>query len=223
MVVQQAPESRSKNREAVATKSCYLLPLSASSPEALQAVARSYLGFLASSELPLHDICYSASARRSHHDCRMSVAGDSSATTYRRSRGFSQRRDSRRSLVRPQSSRRPQKTGFCFFRARLAMVRHGPDAAARRTHLSRGDRAMRAGAAAAYRLVFDRGTSRHRYGRIAAERCRCNPAGAVRSSGRARSAMALMGYRTATRSSATAWAKSRRRTSPARSASKTRR
>ena len=78
MVVQQAPESRSKNREAVAIKSCYLLPLSARSPEALQAVARSYLGFLASSELPLHDICYSASARRSHHDCRMSVAGDSS-------------------------------------------------------------------------------------------------------------------------------------------------
>ena len=107
VVMQQAPESRSKNREAVATKSCYLLPLSARSPEALQAVARSYLGFLASSELSLHDICYSASARRGHLDYRMSVSRRFVATTYRRSRGFPQRRDSRRSLVRPQSSRRP--------------------------------------------------------------------------------------------------------------------
>jgi myxalamid-type polyketide synthase MxaD len=77
VVVQQAPDARSKNREAVASKSCYLLPLSARSPEALQAVARTYQQFLASSELPLHDICFSASARRSHHDCRVSVAGDS--------------------------------------------------------------------------------------------------------------------------------------------------
>ncbi len=78
LVVQQAPEARSKNREAVASKSCYLLPLSARSPEALQAVARTYQQFLASSEIPLHDVCYSAGARRSHHDCRMSVAGNSS-------------------------------------------------------------------------------------------------------------------------------------------------
>ena len=78
VVMQQAPESRSKHREAVATKSCYLLPLSARSLEALQAVARSYQGFLASSESSLHDICYTASARRGHHDYRLSVTGDSS-------------------------------------------------------------------------------------------------------------------------------------------------
>jgi acyl transferase domain-containing protein/acyl carrier protein len=73
---QQAPESRSKNREA--SKSCYLMPLSARSPEALQAVARTYEQFLATSELSLHDVCYSASARRSHHDYRLVVAGSSS-------------------------------------------------------------------------------------------------------------------------------------------------
>ena len=55
---------------------------------------------------------------------------------------------------------------------------------------------MRAGAAAAYRLVLDRGTGRHRSNRIAAQRSRCNPACAVRSSGRARKSVALMGYRT---------------------------
>ncbi len=79
VVMQQAPESRTRNREGVASKSCYLLPLSARSPEALQAVARTYLGFLANSGSSLHDICYSASARRGHHDYRMSVTGASSA------------------------------------------------------------------------------------------------------------------------------------------------
>ena len=77
VVMQQAPESRTKNRAAVATKSCYLLPLSARSPEALHSVARNHLRYLASSELSLHDICYSASARRGHLDYRMSVTGDS--------------------------------------------------------------------------------------------------------------------------------------------------
>ena len=79
VVLQNAPESRSRNREASASKSCYLLPLSARSPEALQAAARINQQFLATSELSLHDICYSASTRRSHHDYRMSVAGVSSA------------------------------------------------------------------------------------------------------------------------------------------------
>jgi len=78
VVLQQAPESRRKNRESAAGKSCYLLPLSARSPEALQAVARMYQQFLATSELSLHDICYSAGARRSHNDHRMAVAGNSS-------------------------------------------------------------------------------------------------------------------------------------------------
>jgi acyl transferase domain-containing protein/acyl carrier protein len=77
VVLQQAPESRTAIRAAADSKSCCLLPLSARSPEALQAVARSYRQFLATSELSLHDICYSASARRSHHDYRLAVTGDS--------------------------------------------------------------------------------------------------------------------------------------------------
>jgi myxalamid-type polyketide synthase MxaD len=79
VVLQQAPESRSKNHAAGANKSCYLLPLSARSPEALQAVARSYRQFLTTTASRLHDICYSASARRSHHDFRLAVSGNSSA------------------------------------------------------------------------------------------------------------------------------------------------
>jgi acyl transferase domain-containing protein/surfactin synthase thioesterase subunit len=51
----------------------YLLPLSARSPEALQAVARSYETFLATPKPSLSDLCYTASVRRSHHDHRLSL------------------------------------------------------------------------------------------------------------------------------------------------------
>ncbi len=55
----------------------HLLPLSARSPEALQSLARAYQDFLSSpeSKLPLRDICYTASARRDHHDYRLAVTG----------------------------------------------------------------------------------------------------------------------------------------------------
>ncbi|NJM66118.1 MAG: alpha/beta fold hydrolase [Acaryochloris sp. RU_4_1] len=53
----------------------YLLPLSARSPEALQAVARTYETFLTASAVQpsLSDLCYTASVRRSHHDHRLSL------------------------------------------------------------------------------------------------------------------------------------------------------
>ena len=57
----------------------YLLPLSARSPEALRSFARVYQDFLASPEptASLNDICYSAGARRSHHEYRLAVTGNS--------------------------------------------------------------------------------------------------------------------------------------------------
>lgn len=57
-----------------------LLPLSARSPVALQALALSYRAFLLSEtarKLPLSDICYTASVRRSHHPYRLPVVGHS--------------------------------------------------------------------------------------------------------------------------------------------------
>ncbi len=57
----------------------HLLPLSARSPEALQSLARSYRDLLATSNpnASLHDLCYTASVRRGHHDYRLAVTGDS--------------------------------------------------------------------------------------------------------------------------------------------------
>jgi len=78
VVLQQAPGSPVEYREAAANKSDHLLPLSGRSPGALLAVARTYEQLLPTLELSLHDVCYSASARRAHHDYRLAVAGDSS-------------------------------------------------------------------------------------------------------------------------------------------------
>ncbi|HEX8118182.1 MAG TPA: type I polyketide synthase, partial [Pyrinomonadaceae bacterium] len=58
----------------------YLLPLSARSPEALPALAQRYLDHLGvdDSSLPtLRDLCYTAGARRSHHQHRLCVAAHS--------------------------------------------------------------------------------------------------------------------------------------------------
>nr|AYM54552.1 protease do [Racemicystis crocea] len=55
----------------------YLLPLSAKSPEALVALARSHREALSTSEAHLHAIAFTASARRSHHEHRLAVTGRS--------------------------------------------------------------------------------------------------------------------------------------------------
>jgi len=89
VVLQAAPQpnsdrrnggSRENQRYAIRnTNSAYLLPLSARSPEALRAIARIYQDLLArpASAASLHDICYSASTRRSHYDYRLAVSGKS--------------------------------------------------------------------------------------------------------------------------------------------------
>ncbi len=90
VVLEEAPRSNSEMQNAECgrenlqceirnTKSAHLLPLSARSPEALQSLARAYQDFLATPEstLSLHDICYTASVRRSHHDYRLAVTGHS--------------------------------------------------------------------------------------------------------------------------------------------------
>ena len=87
VVVQQAPQSDSgmlaPERESgnCNAKSTYLLPLSARSPVALQSLARSYHDFLIDPESTAspYDICYGASARRSHHEYRLAVTGHSAA------------------------------------------------------------------------------------------------------------------------------------------------
>lgn len=56
----------------------HLLTISARSPEALKAFARSYIDFLSANETSsLADICYTAALRRAHHDYRLGVVANS--------------------------------------------------------------------------------------------------------------------------------------------------
>lgn len=72
-----APEDRAAN-EPEADRP-YVLPLSARDPSALKALAQTYHDFLVNERsgatLPLHDVCWSASLRRQHHQHRLAVVG----------------------------------------------------------------------------------------------------------------------------------------------------
>ncbi len=58
-------------------RSAHLLPLSVHNPAALDALVTKYREFMADPVAPLADLCYTASARRTHHPHRLAVVGES--------------------------------------------------------------------------------------------------------------------------------------------------
>ncbi|WP_197041558.1 type I polyketide synthase, partial [Chondromyces apiculatus] len=76
VVLEEAPRRRQVEAAAKEVTS-HLLPLSAKSPEALRALARSWSTFLTTSDARLEDIAYSAGVRRTHHEHRLAVVGRS--------------------------------------------------------------------------------------------------------------------------------------------------
>ena len=82
VILEEAPRKEAP-AQAVSFKepSCYALPMSAKSPEGLSALARAYREVLSASPAGdaarLHDIAYTASVRRSHHEHRLAVAARS--------------------------------------------------------------------------------------------------------------------------------------------------
>ncbi|SEL14067.1 myxalamid-type polyketide synthase MxaE and MxaD [Stigmatella aurantiaca] len=67
----------------------HLLPLSARSPSALQELAQKYAEYLVSSpEVSLREVCYTAALRRTHHEYRLAVAGESPAAVAEKLREF---------------------------------------------------------------------------------------------------------------------------------------
>ncbi len=74
LIVESAPNVAGETP--VAAELPLLLPLSAHSPEALEALAKTYHSFLASEiTMPLNDLVYTASIRRTHLDYRLAVVG----------------------------------------------------------------------------------------------------------------------------------------------------
>jgi myxalamid-type polyketide synthase MxaE and MxaD len=72
VVLQEAPPRAIPHAE---MPSAYVLPLSARSPEALQACAQAYRTYLSDESISLADVCYTASVRRTHHDYRIALIG----------------------------------------------------------------------------------------------------------------------------------------------------
>lgn len=76
VILEEPPYCRYAHPEPLVDESGpFLLPLSARSPEALQAMAHSYKQFLSAkaSLAQLRDICYNASVQRSHHPYRLAL------------------------------------------------------------------------------------------------------------------------------------------------------
>ncbi|MDC3954535.1 type I polyketide synthase [Polyangium jinanense] len=72
VIVEEAPVEKANAARAA---SSHLLPLSAKSAPALRALCRSYAEWLsAANDVPLHDLSYTASVRRVHHEHRLSAA-----------------------------------------------------------------------------------------------------------------------------------------------------
>lgn len=77
IVLEEAPQVSKQNIDKN-PPDAYLLPLSAQTPEALRALVDAYLDFLGKKNIPaLQDICYTAACRRSHHQERLAVTGNS--------------------------------------------------------------------------------------------------------------------------------------------------
>jgi acyl transferase domain-containing protein/aryl carrier-like protein len=76
-VLEEAPPAQPVPSRPDDEEQTTLLPLSARSAEALEAMARSYRDFLATTSAPLSDIVYSAALRRTHHDHRLAVVAHS--------------------------------------------------------------------------------------------------------------------------------------------------
>src|SRR5205823_5080511 len=80
IVVEEAPQQTTPtvmpDNRAIPTGQ--LLPLSAQTSDALKDLARSYLKHLEEyTDQALHDICYTASVRRTHHDYRLAIVSRS--------------------------------------------------------------------------------------------------------------------------------------------------
>jgi len=79
VVLEEAPTAPQNAGAELAPDQAYLLPLSAHSPAALEALGRAYQHFLRQgpADARLADVCYTASVRRTHFDHRLAVVGQS--------------------------------------------------------------------------------------------------------------------------------------------------
>jgi myxalamid-type polyketide synthase MxaE and MxaD len=117
-VLAEAPAVEAANESEPVEGQSYLLPLSASTPDALRALASSYRSFLETSDPSqttwLRDVSYTASTRRTHHDHRLAIAARGRPDLFERLEAFG-RGETRSGMAsgRRAAGRRP-KLAFVF-------------------------------------------------------------------------------------------------------------
>ncbi len=94
---------------------CFLLPLSAHSPDALHPLADSFIELLADdSDITANDICYAASARRSQYDYRLAVVGNSRNELHNNLQAFIRREQNPNVIIGSGVAHRLPKLAFVF-------------------------------------------------------------------------------------------------------------
>ena len=96
-------------------RTAYILPLSTHSPEALQDLVRAYQILLKDIEATsLYDLCYTASARRSHYDYRLSAVFRSLPELSEQLTAFLQQESQAGLTVETKPSGQPRRVVFVF-------------------------------------------------------------------------------------------------------------
>jgi len=110
VIVEEAP-NLPVTASIVASDACRLLPLSAQSPAALEALVKSWTGFLAETSANIDDLCHTAGRRRTHYDYRMAVTVRSKDELATRLEAFSKDASV---PVHDAAAQRPPRVGFVF-------------------------------------------------------------------------------------------------------------
>ncbi len=119
VIVQEAPRAMVREGEAPAEPAgsrAWLVPLSARSPEALQATAASWAEFLAQGpeDVALRDLAGNAALRRTHHDHRLALVAHTKQELARQLREFADGRPGTGAVTgRAAADRRPRLAFVC--------------------------------------------------------------------------------------------------------------
>jgi acyl transferase domain-containing protein/acyl-CoA synthetase (AMP-forming)/AMP-acid ligase II/acyl carrier protein len=116
VVLEEAPPASERKNGNARDRDVKLLPISARTPTALAALARSYLALVEDeAKAPaLEDLCYTAGVRRDHYDCRLSVVFNSRDELIERLKAFESGELLAGMSVSEEGPRTPPKIAFVF-------------------------------------------------------------------------------------------------------------
>ena len=111
VIVEEAPKLSPVATDTAVADGCHLLPLSAQSAAALEALVKSWIGFLAETPATIDDLCHTAGLRRTHYDFRVAVTGHSRDELHTRLEAFSKDAST---PARAAAAQRIPSIGFVF-------------------------------------------------------------------------------------------------------------